>query len=47
MIGFVVFAFNSKDGFIREAIEEAERQQQEQAEGMEQAEEPIREENAE
>ncbi len=47
LIVIVAFAVNSSEGFIREAMDEAQRQQQEQIEEMEQAEEQIREENAE
>lgn len=47
MIGVVVFAVSSSDGIYREAMEEVERQHQEQVEGVEKAEEQIREEDAE
>ena len=46
-IGFLIYAFNTTNGFMNDAMEEAERQRQEQAEQMEQADEPVRDENAE
>ncbi|MGJ8696113.1 MAG: DUF4190 domain-containing protein [Verrucomicrobiaceae bacterium] len=47
MIGFIVFAFNSKDGFMKEAMEEAERQQQERIDRVEKVEREMESESGE